>query len=174
MNLKRSKWAIVLRFVTLDGFVKEKFFDLVHVTETCATTLKKELISVLSRYNLQVENIRGQGYDGASNMRGEWNGLQALFFKDSPQAYYVYCFAHRLQLALVAASREVLQIHEFFTQLNFIVTIVSASSKRHDQLQEVQAIENANLVAQNELETGKGANQISTLQRVGILDGALL
>ncbi|XP_029145790.1 uncharacterized protein [Arachis hypogaea] len=125
--------AIVLRFVTLDDFVKERLFDLVHVTDTCATTLKKELISVLSHYNLQVENIRGQG----------------------------------LQLALVAASREVLQIHEFFTQLNSIVTIVSASSKRHDQLQEAQAIENANLVAQNELETGKGANQISTLQRVG-------
>ncbi|QHN82620.1 Zinc finger MYM-type protein [Arachis hypogaea] len=164
---KKEQMAIVLRFVTLDGFVKERFFDLVHVTDTCATTLKKELISVLSHYNLQVENIRGQGYDGASNMRGEWNGLQALFLKDSPQAYYVHCFAHRLQLALVAASREVLQIHEFFTQLNSIVTIVSASSKRHDQLQEAQAIENANLVAQNELETGKGANQISTLQRAG-------
>ncbi|XP_025669803.1 uncharacterized protein [Arachis hypogaea] len=164
---KKEQMAIVLRFVTLDGFVKERFFDLVHVTDTCATTLKKELIYVLSHYNLQVENIRGQGYDGASNMRGEWNSLQALFLKDSPQAYYVHCFAHRLQLALVAASREVLQIHEFFTQLNSIITIVSASSKRHDQLQEAQAIENANLVAQNELETGKGANQISTLQRVG-------
>ncbi|KAL1299808.1 zinc finger MYM-type protein 1-like [Arachis ipaensis] len=164
---KKEKMAIVLRFVTLDGFVKERFFDLVHVTDTCATTLKKELISVLSHYNLQVENIRGQGYDGTSNMRGEWNGLQALFLKDYPQAYYVHCFVHRLQLALVAASREVLQIHEFFTQLNSIVTIVSASSKRHDQLQEAQAIENANLVAQNELETGKGVNQISTLQRAG-------
>ncbi|XP_025631210.1 uncharacterized protein [Arachis hypogaea] len=164
---KKEQMAIVLRFVILDGFVKEIFFDLVHVTDTCATTLKKELISVLSHYNLQVENIRGQGYDGASNMRSEWNGLQALFLKDSPQAYYVHYFAHRLQLALVAVSREVLQIHEFFTQLNSIVTIVIASSKRHDQLQEAQAIENANLVAQNELETGKCANQISTLQRAG-------
>ncbi|XP_025684879.1 uncharacterized protein [Arachis hypogaea] len=100
--------AIVLRFVTLDGFVKERFFDLVHVTNTCATTLKKELISVLSHYNIQVENIRDQGYDSTSNMRGEWNGLQALFLKDFPQAYYVHCFAHRLQLALVAASRELL------------------------------------------------------------------
>ncbi|XP_052117551.1 uncharacterized protein LOC127747554 [Arachis duranensis] len=68
---KKEQMAIILRFVTLDGFVKERFFDLVHVTDTCATTLKKELISVLSHYNLQVENIRGQRYDGASNMRGE-------------------------------------------------------------------------------------------------------
>ncbi|XP_016173285.1 zinc finger MYM-type protein 1-like [Arachis ipaensis] len=129
---KKEQMAIVLRFVTLDGFVKERFFDLMHVTDTCAITLKKELISVLSHYNLQVEKIKGQGYDGASNIRGEWNSLQALFLKDSPQAYYVYCFAHRLQLALVTASREVLQIHEFFTQLNSIITIGSASSKRHD------------------------------------------
>jgi hypothetical protein len=29
-------------------------------------------------------------------MRGEWNGLQALFFKDCPYAYYVHCLAHKL------------------------------------------------------------------------------
>ncbi|XP_029148846.1 uncharacterized protein [Arachis hypogaea] len=113
---KKEQMAIVLRFVTLDGFVKERFFDLVHVTDTCATTLKKELIFVLSHYNLQVKNIRGQGYDGASNMRGEWNGLQALFLKDSPQAYYVHCFAYRLQLALVAASREIMGITNVLCQ----------------------------------------------------------
>ncbi|QHN98903.1 Zinc finger MYM-type protein [Arachis hypogaea] len=38
---KKEQMAIVLRFVTLDGFVKERFFDLVHVADTCATTLKK-------------------------------------------------------------------------------------------------------------------------------------
>jgi len=46
-------------------------------------------------------------YDGASNMRGEFNGLQALFLRKCPYAYYVPCYAHRLQLALVAASKEV-------------------------------------------------------------------
>ncbi|EOX93991.1 Uncharacterized protein TCM_003021 [Theobroma cacao] len=48
------------------------------VIDTSVMTLKKELVSVLSHYNLQVESVRGQGYDGASNMHGEWNGLQAL------------------------------------------------------------------------------------------------
>ena len=79
---------------------------------------------VLSRHNLDVSNIRGQGYDGASNMRGEWNGLQALFLNDNPYAYYVHCFAHRLQLALVAASREVIPIHHFFSNLAFIVNVM--------------------------------------------------
>ena len=57
-------------------------------------------------------------------MRGEWNGLQALFLNDCPYAYYVHCFVHWLQLALVVASREVIPIHNFFSDLAFIANIV--------------------------------------------------
>ena len=60
--------TIVLRFVNRDGFVQERFFDLVHVTDTCPMTLKKELVCVFFRHNLKFENIRVQGYDGTSNM----------------------------------------------------------------------------------------------------------
>ena len=72
-------------------------------------------------------------------MRGEWNGLQALFLNDCHYAYYVHCFAHRLQLALVAASKEVIPIHNFFSDLAFIANIVGASCKHHDELQAAQA-----------------------------------
>ncbi|XP_073153981.1 uncharacterized protein [Henckelia pumila] len=51
------------------GFVRERFFEVVNVNDTNALTLKKEICNVFSRYNLLVENLRGQGYDGASNMR---------------------------------------------------------------------------------------------------------
>ncbi|KAK4579718.1 hypothetical protein RGQ29_029397 [Quercus rubra] len=125
-----------------------------------ALTLKNEICAVLSRYNLHIENIRGQGYDGASNMRGEWNGLQALFLKDCPYAYYVHCMAHRLQLALVTASREVKDVHQFFDHLVNIINIVVGSSKRNDELQHAQAEQVENMIASNEIETGRGANQI--------------
>ncbi|XP_073135836.1 uncharacterized protein [Henckelia pumila] len=55
--------------------------------------------------------ISNQGYDGASNMCGSWNGLQALFLRDCPCAYYVHCFAHRLQLALTAAADKELLVN---------------------------------------------------------------
>jgi hypothetical protein len=126
-------------------------------------TLKRELMSILSRYNLQVENVQGQGYDVASNMRGEWNELHVLMLSDCPYAYYAHCFAHRLQLALVLASREVVHFYKFFTQLNSIVNIVSASSKRHDHLQVAQASNIENMIASNEFETGRGLNQVDTL-----------
>ena len=38
-------------------------------------------------------------------MRDMWNGLQALILNDCPYAYYIHCFAHRLQLALVKTSK---------------------------------------------------------------------
>ncbi|XP_057431672.1 uncharacterized protein LOC130724460 [Lotus japonicus] len=162
---KKEQMALVLRFVDRNGFIQERFFYIVHVKDTTSLTLKEELCAILSLHNLNVTNIRGQGYDGASNMRGEWNGLQALFLNDCPYAYYVHCFAHRLQLPLVAASREAIPIHQFFLKLTFIVNIVCSSSKRHDELQAAVIDEIAHLLEFDELETGKGANQVGTLKR---------
>ncbi|XP_016755358.1 uncharacterized protein [Gossypium hirsutum] len=71
------------------------------------------------------------------------------------------------QLALVAAAREVVEVHQFFKDLSDIVNIASASSKRHDELQKAQAAEIFRLVSINELATGTGMNQIGTLQRPG-------
>ena len=66
-------------------------------------------------------------------MRGEWNGLQVLFINDCPYTYYVHCLAHQLQLALIAAAREISYVHTFFQNLIFIINIISASCKRNDE-----------------------------------------
>uniref|UniRef100_A0A453AKG6 HAT C-terminal dimerisation domain-containing protein n=1 Tax=Aegilops tauschii subsp. strangulata TaxID=200361 RepID=A0A453AKG6_AEGTS len=100
-------------------------------------------------------------------MRGEWNGLKALILNDCPYAYYVHCMAHHLQLALVAASREVHDVHNFFQNANFIINVVSASTKRNDELLANKSAEIAREIELGELDTGKGQNQIGTLQRPG-------
>ncbi|XP_024156063.2 uncharacterized protein LOC112164050 [Rosa chinensis] len=163
----REQMAIILRFVDCDGFIRERFFKVLSVADTCSQTLKDKISKVLTQYDLQVENMRGQGYDGASNMRGEFNGLQALFREECPYAYYVHCFAHRLQLTLNAAAKGVHDIWEFFSTLSLIVNFVDSSAKRHSALRVIREEEIANLVATGALETGRGANQTCTLQRAG-------
>ena len=91
-------------------------------------------------------------------MHGEWNGLQALFLKDCPYAYYIHCMAHKLQLVLVTASREVKDVHQFFNHLVNIINIVVGSSKCNDELQHAQAEQVENIIASNEIETRRGAN----------------
>ena len=64
-----------------------KNFFLSHVKDTAALTLKNEIYTIFSCHYLDIHNIRGQGYDGANNMCGEWKGLQALVLNDCPYAY---------------------------------------------------------------------------------------
>ena len=116
----REQMTIFIRFVDKDGFVRERFFGVVHVLDTSALTLKDEIYSILSHHSLDIQDIRGQGYDGASNMRGEWNGLKALASNDCPYAYYIHCFAHRSQLALVAASKKLFLFKVFLIDYHLL------------------------------------------------------
>jgi hypothetical protein len=54
---------------------------------------------------LSMTRIRGQGYDGASNTKVDIKGLKTLILQESPSAYYIHCFAHQLQLVLVAVAK---------------------------------------------------------------------
>ena len=93
------------------------------------------------------------------------NGLQALILNDCPYAYYIHYFAHRLQLALVKASKQVIPISHFFLTLLFLIKIINASCKRNKQLNVANSNEIACLIDLEELETESELNQIGTLQR---------
>ena len=76
--------------------------------------------------------MRGQGYDGASNMKGEFNGLRSLIFRENNSAYYVHCFAHQLQLVVVAVAKKIFDIADFFDMVSTLLNAVGASCKRKD------------------------------------------
>jgi hypothetical protein len=63
--------TLIVKFVDRSGIIQEYFFDLVHVKNTTALTFKEDIFSVLSHYNLDIQNIKGQVYDNAGDMRGE-------------------------------------------------------------------------------------------------------
>ena len=90
----KEQMAVVLRYVDRRGIVKERFIGFVHVTETTSSYLKSAIDALFADLKLSLKQVRGQGYDGASNMRGEFNGLQSLIMRENSSAYYVYCFAH--------------------------------------------------------------------------------
>ncbi|KAK9672418.1 hypothetical protein RND81_12G099300 [Saponaria officinalis] len=163
----KEQMAIILRFVDREGLIRERFFKVISVGDTCSQTLKEEICKVLAHYDLQVENIRGQGYNGANNMRGQFKGLQALFLRECPYAYYVHCFAHRLQLCLNAAAKGEHDVRQFFSTLTLIVNFVDSFAKRHSMLKIFREEEISDLIAVGTLETGKGKNQVCTLKRAG-------
>jgi Domain of unknown function (DUF4371) len=54
---------------------------IIHVADTTAISLKTSLEELFSKHRLSFFRLRGQGYDGASNMRGEFNGLKGINFE---------------------------------------------------------------------------------------------
>lgn len=63
-------------------------------------------------------------------------------------------------MILVAASKEVISAHHFLTILSSIVNIIDASCKRNDEFKLAQVAEIAHMIAINEVEDGRGLNQI--------------
>ena len=91
---QKEQLALCLRYVDKKGKVVERFLGVVHVGDTTSTTLKLAIETLLMEHSLSLSRIRGQGYDGASNMKGAVNGLKKLIMDESPFAYYVHYFAH--------------------------------------------------------------------------------
>ncbi|KAI5649523.1 hypothetical protein M9H77_35528 [Catharanthus roseus] len=123
----KEQLSIVLRFVNDNGEVVESFLGVVHVSDTSARTLKNSIDDFFAIHGLSISQLRGQGYDGASNMRGKLNGLKQKILDENKYAYYIHCFAHQLQLVLVATSKKNAHVCSFFGYLAKIVNIVGVS-----------------------------------------------
>ncbi|GKC86092.1 zinc finger MYM-type protein 1-like protein, partial [Tanacetum coccineum] len=160
---KKEQMALILRYVDRLGIVKERFAGVVHVDDTSSKTLKASIDTLFSQHKL----IRGQGYDGASNMRGEFNGLKALILKDNSSAYYVHCFAHQLQLVIVAVAKHHEGLVKFFEKLIGVINVVSSSCKRKDMIRDNYKVRVEAEISEGVIETGRGLNQEITLIRPG-------
>jgi hypothetical protein len=73
---QQEQMALCLRYVDKKGRVVERFLGIVHVEDTIALTLKTTIEYMLMDHGLSFSMVRGQGYDGASNMKGHANGLK--------------------------------------------------------------------------------------------------
>ncbi|XP_058741033.1 uncharacterized protein LOC131613375 [Vicia villosa] len=163
----KEQMAVMLRFVNDKGNVVERFIALHHVTNTSSKSLKDALYGILDKYTLSISRIRGQGYDRASNMRGEFNGLQRKILDENPYAFCVHCYAHRLQLVVVSVTSSCSSIHDFFEYIALIMNTTSASCKRRDALTEAQHQDILNKLESCEISKGRGLHQSSSLTRPG-------
>ncbi|XP_031280629.1 zinc finger MYM-type protein 1-like [Pistacia vera] len=163
----KEQMAIAIRYVDKKGYVLELFLVIVHVSDTTVVSLKMALELLFCKHGLSLSRLRRQGYDGASNMHGEFSGLKSLILRENEYAYYVHCFAHQLQLTLVAVAKNHISVASFFSLVTNLINVVGGSCKRRDMLRKSQVNKLVEALEIGEVSKGRGLNQETSLKRDG-------
>lgn len=124
--------SVVVRYINEEAEINEHLIGLIEVAETTAKYLHTKLTCLLKFLQLSTDLLVGQCYDGASNMSGAYNGLQALMKKEGRyNPIYIHCWAHVLNLVLQDVSKSTALCSRTFDLLQKIYVFMEGSTKRH-------------------------------------------
>jgi len=135
----KEQMTLIIRYVAQKDNnsqyeINEQFIKFLQVSsstgENLLITLKKELENL----GLDINDVRGQGYDNGPNMQGKYKGVQALFLNEYPRAFNVPCACHNYNLVLGdAANKSCTEATSFFGTLQRIYVMFSASTQRWEK-----------------------------------------
>ncbi|CAM8911310.1 unnamed protein product [Rhodiola kirilowii] len=114
---KQEQMTLIIRCVdvsTVPIQVQEYFLQFLVVNDTTGQGLFEELKNVLHHLGLDIDDVRGQGYDNGSNMKGKHKGVQRKLLDINPRAFYTPCAAHSLNLTLSDVANSCQKAEEFF------------------------------------------------------------
>ena len=124
--------AIIIGYVSDSLEIIERFVRLSKIESTTGAELEKLILSVLKGLGLSSESfLVAQGYDGGSNMSGEFKGVASRIRKNIPRAMYVNCHCHKLNLALSDALNLLTSARNCLGTVNSLYTFIEGSAKRH-------------------------------------------
>jgi hypothetical protein len=99
--------SICVRIVDKYGYCFEHLLCCTRASGTTARSLFDTIMKALKAEGVTFGKIVTQTYDGASNMSGYCNGLQAIVQKEiGNHVVYTHCYAHTLNLVLSDSVRK--------------------------------------------------------------------
>jgi len=107
-----------------------------HVAEVMCqgAGVSQKLLITCENLKLNLGYLRGQGYDGAGAMSGKLQGCAARISEQHPQAIYVHCSSHALNLVIGDAC-SVSVIRNALGTINEVINFFRLSAKRQSILQ---------------------------------------
>uniref|UniRef100_A0A3Q2D0G0 HAT C-terminal dimerisation domain-containing protein n=1 Tax=Cyprinodon variegatus TaxID=28743 RepID=A0A3Q2D0G0_CYPVA len=134
---RSEQLAVCVRYVS-DGQVKEHFLALSELMAFDAQSIVDKLQEQLQTNGIAGVKCVAQTYDGAAVMSGPTGGVQARFRVLHPEAIYIHCYAHELNLVLCYTCRAVSDAVELFDLLESLYTFFTTSLVHHHTFKHAQ------------------------------------
>lgn len=111
------------------GEICEDFIGFVKLEKMDAKSISEKLLSSVEGWGLDMSYLVAQGYDGASVMSSGKNGVQAKIRVKYPNATYVHCRSHVLNLAVSSGCKDVPPIRNLFDSVEKLTWFLSGSGR---------------------------------------------
>ena len=131
---------LCVRFVDTHKDIREEFIQFSTLTRVTGEAIAARVCSDLAGLGLDIKNIRGQGYDGASNnMSSSHVGLQALIKEKAPLAIYAHCSGHCLNL-VISHSCSLALMHIHYSHSIDMDTVVQLFTELHPRRLQLSSV----------------------------------
>ena len=132
----KENLSLVLRFVDSSANIREEFVGF-HLCgeETTGEAIKDLILKSINDLGLNMDDCRGQSYDGAGNMAGRYVGASTLIQRQFQKVVYVHCMNHRLNLC-VANTCSLPLVRNMMGTVRKLSEFFSNSPKRQHHLVE--------------------------------------
>ncbi|KAF0709878.1 zinc finger MYM-type protein 1-like, partial [Aphis craccivora] len=132
---KVDQVSIIIRYVLVNYEIKkieikESFLGFFVLDKHHAVDYANLLRQTLLTFGLSINKCFGQGYDGAAVMSGQHSGVQTLIRSDFPNAVYVHCCSHNLNLVISDAAKSSSKVQTFFNIVQDVYNFFSVSAPR--------------------------------------------
>eukprot|EP00918_Siedleckia_nematoides_P046702 GHVU01102383.1.p1 GENE.GHVU01102383.1~~GHVU01102383.1.p1 ORF type:complete len:959 (-),score=115.48 GHVU01102383.1:303-3179(-) len=130
---KVDQLAVLLRYIET-GKPVERFLTYLESTGHTGEGIATALLGYLDNVDIDIQDCRGQTYDGASNMSGRFMGVQTRLKEVNPAAVFVPCCNHGLNVDAEKAVSNSPLAASYFCTVQGVYVFFGASSNRWQRL----------------------------------------